>query len=202
MRGLFSTLIIMLIAGAIGFGVGVYVTPPDEAVQFHNYVNEKLDQIKQAIHSAKAGKSDAPPAEKPQANAPAEPESVKEATPEPAPPPRTGSNFDCDPTDPKCAGLGGGPSEAAAPVAAPSETVAEPTVPAPAPSSAGETTSVTTGAAAPTADTPPATTAPAETAAKPAVATTAAKPPVKKPKPKPKPVARPTSSEPVDLPAN
>jgi hypothetical protein len=201
MRGLFSTLIIILIAGAIGFGVGVYVTPPDEALQFHSYVNEKLEQIKQAIHSARAGKSDAPLAEKPQANAPAEPEPVKEATPEPSPPPRTGSNSDCDPTDPKCAGVGGAPSEALVPMDRPSETAAEPSAPAPAPSSAGETTSATSGATAP-APIAPAATTPAETDAKPAVAKTAAKPPVKKPKPKPKPVARPTPSEPVDMPAN
>jgi flavoprotein len=45
-RGISSTLITAAISGAIGFGVGVYVTPPDKADEFRALVNSKLEEIK------------------------------------------------------------------------------------------------------------------------------------------------------------
>jgi hypothetical protein len=191
----FSTLITILLAGAIGFGVGVYVTPPDKAAEFHTLVNDKLDQIKDVIHSIKT-KQDGNPSEKPQVNAPVEPEPVTEAAPEQQPS-YSGSNSPCDPTDPKCAT--GAPSEAAAPMERVSPSASEPS--APMESGAGDTTPLTSAAPEPAA--PSAAEAPAaEPVAKPAPVKAAAKPVVKKPKPKPKPVARPVPAEPVDLPAN
>jgi hypothetical protein len=44
-RGIFSTLITSAIAGAIGFGAGVYITPPDKADEFRVLVNSKLGAV-------------------------------------------------------------------------------------------------------------------------------------------------------------
>jgi hypothetical protein len=53
-RGIFSTLITSAIAGAIGFGAGVYITPPDKADEFRVLVNSKLDAISAFIDRKRA----------------------------------------------------------------------------------------------------------------------------------------------------
>ncbi len=53
-RGILSTLITAAISGAIGFGAGVYITPPDKADEFRVLVNSKLDEIKGLMHRERA----------------------------------------------------------------------------------------------------------------------------------------------------
>jgi len=68
-RGVLSTLTTVAIAGAIGFGAGVYATPPDKADEFRALVNSKLDEINGLINGEWAAiepKAKAPtPAETP-----------------------------------------------------------------------------------------------------------------------------------------
>jgi hypothetical protein len=68
-RGILSTLITAAISGAIGFGAGVYATPPDKADEFRALVNSKLDEINGLINGEWAAiepKAKAPtPAETP-----------------------------------------------------------------------------------------------------------------------------------------
>ena len=49
-RRILSTLITIAIWGAMGFGVGVYATPPDKANEFRAFVNNRLDEINGLIH--------------------------------------------------------------------------------------------------------------------------------------------------------
>ena len=44
-RRILSTLITAAISGAIGFGAGVYATPPDKADEFRAFVDSKFDEI-------------------------------------------------------------------------------------------------------------------------------------------------------------
>ena len=75
-----STLITAAISGAIGFGVGVYATPPDKADEFRALVNSKLDEINglgpTTMHRERA-------AIEPKAKAPSE--AGASTAPEPAP---------------------------------------------------------------------------------------------------------------------
>ena len=71
-----STLITAAISGAIGFGVGVYATPPDKADEFRALVNSKLDEINGLMHRERA-------AIEPKAKAPSE--AGASTAPEPAP---------------------------------------------------------------------------------------------------------------------
>ncbi len=64
-RGILSTLITAAISGAIGFGAGVYATPPDKADEFRALVNSKLDEINGLMHRERA-------AIEPKAKAPSE----------------------------------------------------------------------------------------------------------------------------------
>ncbi len=48
-RGILSTLITVALSGAIGFGAGVYTTPPDKADEFRALVNSKLGEINDLI---------------------------------------------------------------------------------------------------------------------------------------------------------
>ncbi|MGA3061996.1 MAG: hypothetical protein ABSD90_02075 [Methylocystis sp.] len=74
-RGILLTLATVAIAGAIGFGAGVYATPPDKADEFRALVNSKLDEIKGLMHHERAAIE--PKAKGPtQAAAPTEPEVV------------------------------------------------------------------------------------------------------------------------------
>ena len=64
-RRILSTLTTAAIAGAIGFGAGVYATPPDKADEFRALVNSKLDEINGLTHRERA-------AVEPKAKAPSE----------------------------------------------------------------------------------------------------------------------------------
>lgn len=74
---IFSTLITAAVAGAIGYGTGVYLTPPDKADEFRAIVNSKLDAITNAIPRKRA-------AIEPAATMPLAPE-ISAAQPEAAP---------------------------------------------------------------------------------------------------------------------
>ena len=54
-RRILSTLITAAISGAVGFGAGVYATPPDQADEFRALVNSKLDEIN-GLHTSRAGR--------------------------------------------------------------------------------------------------------------------------------------------------
>lgn len=53
-RGILSTLITAAIAGAIGFGAGVYATPADKSDEFRALVNSKLGAISNLIDRKRA----------------------------------------------------------------------------------------------------------------------------------------------------
>ena len=75
-RRIVSTLTTVAIAGAIGFGAGVYATPPDKADEFRALVNSKLEEINGLIQREWA-------AIEPRARAPSQ--SAAPTAPEPAP---------------------------------------------------------------------------------------------------------------------
>ena len=70
MRRFFSFVITVLIAGAIGFGLGAYVAPTDKAVQFRALVDGKIAAMKKAIHRV-GDKSKSEPKETQRETAPA-----------------------------------------------------------------------------------------------------------------------------------
>jgi len=49
-RRILPTLITAAISGAVGFGAGVYATPPDKADEFRALVDSKLDEISVLMH--------------------------------------------------------------------------------------------------------------------------------------------------------
>ncbi len=49
-KGILSTLTTVVIASAIGFGAGIYITPPDKADEFRALVNSKVDEINGLMH--------------------------------------------------------------------------------------------------------------------------------------------------------
>jgi len=53
-RRILSTLITAAISGAVGFGAGVYATPPDQADEFRALVNSKLNEINGFVHRERA----------------------------------------------------------------------------------------------------------------------------------------------------
>ena len=63
--GVLSTLTTIAIASAIGFGAGVYITPPDKADEFRALVDSKLDEINGLMNRERA-------AIEPKAKAPSE----------------------------------------------------------------------------------------------------------------------------------
>jgi hypothetical protein len=53
-RGILSTLTTVAISGAVGFGAGVYATPPDKADAFRALVNSELEEINSLLHRERA----------------------------------------------------------------------------------------------------------------------------------------------------
>jgi hypothetical protein len=49
-RGISSTVTTAVLAGAIGFGAGVYLVPNEKADQFRTMANEKADQFRAMVH--------------------------------------------------------------------------------------------------------------------------------------------------------
>jgi hypothetical protein len=174
--GVLSTLTTIAIASAIGFGAGVYITPPDKADEFRALVDSKLDEINGLMNRERA-------AIEPKAKAPSAPKEIQSAVPaEPAAEApaaeATGQKDmpDANAPPPSATPTESSNSQSAAPVPS-----AEPTAPA-----MGETPS--SAEEAPQAK-PVAKKAP--------VAKPHPKPPVKKAKPKPKPAQHHPQAEPA-----
>ena len=190
-RGVLSTLTTVAIASVIGFGAGVYATPPDKADEFRALVNSKLDEINGLMNRERAAidpKAKAPSeAEAPTAPeaAPKEIQSAVPAEPAAEAPAAdtTGQEYMPD-------------NNAIRPSVSPTESSDSP--PAPSAEPVAPATSAT-----------PATPTNAENVEQPKPAAKKApvakphpKPPVKKPKPKPKPAehhpkAAPAEQEPA-----
>jgi hypothetical protein len=181
-RGVLSTLTIVAITGAItgaiGFGVGVYATPPDKADEIRALVNSKVDQIRGLIQ--REGAAIEPEAKAPsQAAAPIAPEvapkEIQSAIPgEPA----------AEAPAADAAGQKVMPdNNATPPSATPTETSDSPTSPAP----SAEPVAPVTSATPATPTNAESVEQPKPVAKKAPVAKPHPKPPVKKPKPKPKP---------------
>jgi hypothetical protein len=187
-RGVLSTLTTVAIASAIGFGAGVYATPPDKADEFRALVNSKVDEIdgwiqreRAAIEPKAKAPSEAAAPTAPEA-APKENQSAVPAEPEPmAEAPAADAAGQKDMPD----------ANAAPPSATPMESSNSPSAPPPSAEPAAPAMSETPSNAeeAPLAK-PVAKKAP--------VAKPHPKPPVKKAKPKPKPAEHHPQAEPVE----
>jgi hypothetical protein len=184
-RGVLSTLTTIAIAGAIGFGAGVYITPPDNADEFRTFVNSKLEEINRLIQREWAAiepKAKEPThAETPPAPevAPKEIQSVVPAQPVPEAPAEAAGQKDMP------------DANVAPPSATPTESSDSPPTPVPSAEPVAPVTSATPTNAENVEQ-------PKPVAKKPPVAKPHAKPPVKKPKPKPKPAEHHPQAEPAD----
>ncbi|MGC1864008.1 MAG: hypothetical protein WA733_23540 [Methylocystis sp.] len=169
-RGILSTLTTVAISGAVGFGAGVYATPPDKADAFRAFVNSELEEINSLLHRERAAVE--PKAKAPsQAAAPTAPEAApKEIQSEvPAQPAAEAPAADA-------AGQKDMPDNSATP---PSATPTENSDSQPTPAPSAEPVAPLTSAT-------PATPTNAENVEQPKPVTKPhPKPPVKKPKPKP-----------------
>jgi len=186
-----STLITAAVAGGIGYGSGVYLTPPDKADEFRAFVNTKLDAITNAIpHKRAAIEPAAQPEAAPtqvQSEAPAVPRNdasagdaaIQKDIPEVAPIAPQAENNNAQPAPAPAASA---ESVAPLPTAAPIENNNSQLVPA-----------VTAESAIPA---PSATPPNSETSEKPPVAKSHAKAPAKKAKPKKKPAPQHPKAEP------
>ncbi len=190
-RRILSTLITVAIWGAIGFGVGVYATPPDKADEFRAFVNSKLDEINGLMHRGWA-------AIEPKAKAPSE--AGASTAPEPTPK-EIQSAVPAEPAADVPAVDAAGQKDmpdnkempdanTAPPSATPAESSNSQAAPAPSAESAAPAVSATPSNAEEAAQ------------AKPVAkrAPVAKKPPVKKakPKPKPKPAEHHPEAEPAE----
>ena len=117
-RGISSIVTTAVVAGAIGFGAGVYLVPNEKADQFRALVQAWRD----LVHSDKAN-PDSHPSESSQTKAPAE-TSRTEAQPDIPGGSQPGADAKCDPGDSTC--RGGLPVGAAAPQGIPDRDVAAP----------------------------------------------------------------------------
>jgi hypothetical protein len=138
-RGISSIVTTAVLAGAIGFGAGVYLVPNEKADQFRTMANEKADQFRAMVHgglgaiyrvvySDKAN-PDFHPSESLQTKSPGE-TSRTEAQPNVPAGSQPGADAQCDPGDSTC--RGGVPVNAAASKAIPDRDVAAPSSPPPA----------------------------------------------------------------------
>ena len=132
-RGISSIVTTAVVAGAIGFGAGVYLVSNEKADQFRTMANEKANQFRAMVHgglgaiyrvvySDKAN-VDFHPSEPSQTKPPGE-TSGTEAQPDVPAGSQRGADAQCDPGDSKC--RGGLPVDAAAPQAIPDRDVAAP----------------------------------------------------------------------------
>jgi hypothetical protein len=131
-RGISSIMTTAVVAGAIGFGAGVYLVPNEKADQLRAMANEKADQFRamvqgglgaiyRVVHSDKVNPDI--PSESSQTKAPGE---TSRTEPQPDVPAgsQPGADAQCDPGDPTC--RGGHPVDAAAPQGIPARDVAAP----------------------------------------------------------------------------
>ncbi len=196
-RGVLSTLTTIAIASAIGFGAGVYATPPDKADEFRALVNSKLDEINGLMNRERA-------AIEPKAKAPSE--AAAPIAPEAAPQ-EIQSAVPAEPAAEAPAADAAGQKDmpnnnempdanAAPPSASPAESSNSQSAPAPSAESAAPAMSETPSNAAEAPQAKP-------VANKTPVAKPHVKAPVKKatPKPKPKPKPKPAEQHPKAQPA-
>jgi hypothetical protein len=127
-RGISSIVTTAVVAGAIGFGAGVYLVPNEKADQFRTMADEKANQFRAMVHGGlgaiyRVVYSDKADVEPSQTKPPGE-ISRTEAQPNVPAGSQRGVDAQCDPGDPKC--RGGLPVDAAAPQATPDREVAAP----------------------------------------------------------------------------
>jgi hypothetical protein len=101
-RGISSIVTTAVVAGAIGFGAGVYLVPNEKADQFRAMVQDGLGAIYRVVYSDKAD-PDIPPSEASQIKAPGE-TSRTEAQPDVPAGSQPGVDANCDPGDSTCRG--------------------------------------------------------------------------------------------------
>jgi hypothetical protein len=184
-RGVLSTLITAAISGAVGFGAGVYATPPDKADEFRAFVNSKLEEINGLIQREWA-------AIEPRARAPSQ--SAPQIAPEVAPK-EIQSAVPAQPATEAPAADAVGQKDmpdanAIAPSATPTEKSDSQSAPAPSAEPVVPVMSTTPPKAANFEQATP-------VAKKAPVANPHPKAPVKKPKPKPKPAEHHPKAEPA-----
>jgi hypothetical protein len=122
-RGFFSIVTTAVVAGAMGFGAGVYFVPNEKADQFRAMVHDGLGVISRVAFSKKANPESQPLESS--GTQPAGEASPAEAQPDVSTAAQPGTDTPCDPNDPACAG-GEPPASAAVPQAIPSNDVAAP----------------------------------------------------------------------------
>jgi hypothetical protein len=127
-RGISSIVTTAVVAGAIGFGAGVYLVPSETADQFRTMANEKANQFRAMVYGGlgavyRVVYSDKANVEPSQTKPPGE-ISRTEAQPDVPAGLQRGADAQCDPGDSKC--RGGLPVDAAAPQAIPERDVAAP----------------------------------------------------------------------------
>jgi hypothetical protein len=190
-RGILSTLITVAISGAIGFGAGVYTTPPDKADEFRALVNSKLDEISGLIQRERA-------AIEPKAKAPTHAETPTEPV---VAPKEIQSAVPAEPVTEAPAADAAGQKDmpdnnAMTPSASPADSSNSPSGQAPSAESAAPVMSVTPSNAGDVEQAKPVATQ-APVAKKASVAKPHAKAPVKKVTPKKKPVEHHPKAEPA-----
>ena len=192
-RGVLSTLTTVAIAGAIGFGAGVYATPPDKADAFRALVNSKVDEINGLIQHEWA-------AIEPKAKAPSQ--AAAPIAPEVAPKEIQSAAPALPATEAPAADTTGQKDMPDANAIAPSATTTEKSDSPTAPTPSAEPVVPVTSATPETPTNAENVEQPKPVTKKPPVAKPHAKPTVKKPKPKPKPAeyhpkAAPAEHEPA-----
>jgi hypothetical protein len=185
-RRVLSTLTTVAIAGAIGFGAGVYATPPDKADEFRALVNSKVDEVNGLIQRIQRERTAIEPKAKApsQATAPIAPEVAPKEIPSEVPvqpaseAPAADAEWQKEMPDANAAPSSTGPAESSNSQSAP----------APGAEPVATVTSST-----------PATPTNTENVEQPKpVAKPHPKPPVKKPKPKPKPAEHHPKAAPAE----
>jgi hypothetical protein len=135
-RGITSIVTTAVVAGAIGFGAGIYLVPNEKADEFRAIANEKVNQFSAVVHTgfgaiyravySDKGNTELHPSEPSQAKASGE-TSRTDAQPELPAESQRGTDAQCDPGDSKCReGLA---VDAASPQAIPDSDAAAPNSP-------------------------------------------------------------------------
>jgi hypothetical protein len=128
-RGITSIVMTAVVAGAIGFGAGVYLVPNEKADQFRTMANEKANQFGAMVHGglgaiyrvvySDKGNAEVHPSEPSQKKRPGE-TSRTDTQPDIPAESQRGADAQCDPGDSTCRG------NAAAPQGIPDRDVAVP----------------------------------------------------------------------------
>jgi hypothetical protein len=135
-RGITSIVTTAVVAGAIGFGTGVYLVPNAKADQFRTMANETANQFRAMVHDglgaiyrvvySDKGNAEFHPSEPSQTKPPGETSRTDAQLDVPAGS-KQSADAQCDPGDSTC--RGGLPVDAAAPQAIPDRDVVAPRSP-------------------------------------------------------------------------